>query len=236
MHRASLLLAASLLSLMLAPAAFSETRTYDFKDFKKLSVSALYEVEFVQAPTYSITIDSKTNRFDDILVEKKGDMLMIGRPDHGWNDNRRNREDVRDVVRISAPNLNELDLHAAVNFRARAMKTDKLDLNLHAAVDLDIAGIDAKTIVIESHAGVQAKLSGTCGDLSLATHTGADVDAHDLKCSTVSVEAHTGADASVFASQSVKASARMGSTIRVAGHPKSVQKEISKTGDIQIAD
>jgi hypothetical protein len=236
MRRASLLLAASLLTATLAPAAFAETRTYDFKDFKRLSVSALYEVEYVQSPIYSITIESKTNRFDDILVEKKGDTLSIGRPQREWNDNRRNRDDVRDVVRISAPTLTELELHAAVNFRSKALKADRLDLNLHAAVDLDIAGIDAKTINVESHAGVQAKLAGACSALVITTHTGADVDANNLKCSTVSVEAHTGADVSVFASQSVKASARMGSTVHVAGHPKSVTKSTSKTGDIVIAD
>lgn len=236
MHRAHLVLAASLLCIALAPAAFGETRTFDFKDFKRLSVSALYDVEFVQAPAYSITIDSKAHSFDDILVEKKGDMLSIGRPKNAWNDDRRKHDDVREVVRISAPNLSEIELHAAVNFRSKALKTDRLDINLHAAVDLDMAGIDAKTINVESHAGVQAKLAGACSELVIATHTGADVDASNLQCSTVSVEAHTGADVSVFASQSVKASARMGSTVRVAGHPKSVTKSISKTGDIVIAD
>jgi hypothetical protein len=234
MHRASLLIAACLLPVALAPAAFAETRTYDFRDFKRIAVSALYEVEFVQSPTYSISIESKTNGFDAITVEKKGDTLVIGRPENSWRDRKHDDRDVHDIVRISAPSLTALELHAAVNFRSKSLKTDTLNLELHAAVDLDMANIEARTIKMESHAGVQAKLSGTCSELTLASHTGAEIDAGELKCSKVDVDAHTGANASVFASQSLTAKARMGSTIRVAGHPKTVSKNAGMASDIEI--
>lgn len=236
MLRASLLVAAGLVASATAPAAVAETRSYDFKDFRRISISALYEVEFVQSPTWSITIDSRSNSFEDIIVEKKGDLLHVGRPEGSWQDGKRKHDDKRDIVRISAPSLSAIDLHAAVTFRSRALKTDRLDLDMHAAVDLDMAGIDAKTINVQSHAGVQAKLSGVCGDLNIASHTGADLDAHDLKCSKVDISAHTGANASVFATQSLTASAHRGSNIRVAGHPKSVTRTASMASEIEIAN
>src|SRR5690349_3992697 len=108
----------TLMALSAAPA-FAETRSYDFKTFTKLEISAGYEVTFTQAPQRSVTIES--DDFSRIVVEQTGDTLRIKRP---RNTDLHGR--VHDVVRITAPDLDAADLAAGVKFRADGLRVDNL--------------------------------------------------------------------------------------------------------------
>src|SRR5262245_8180748 len=123
------------IALLFAAPAVAETRSYDVKDFKKIRVNSVYEVEFVQGPKFSVEIDSQYGDFSFIIVKKDGDTLRITRP-AGMHS-----QPLHDVVRISAPDLEELGLHSAVDFKAKNLNLDVLALDLHSAVTLDIQGM-----------------------------------------------------------------------------------------------
>jgi hypothetical protein len=215
------------LTLLVAAPAFAETRTYDFRNFKKLDISAGYEVIFTQSNQTSVTIES--DNFDRITAKQTGDTIKIGRPE---NTNIRGR--VHDIVRISAPDLERAELNAGVKFSVDGLQVDNLDLDINAGVEADFRRVTARNIRLDANAGVEVKLDGGCETLSVDAAAGVEIDATNLRCKSANVDASVGASVRVHTVERIVADAGMGASIRVAGSPKEVQKHASLGGSISV--
>jgi hypothetical protein len=215
------------LTLLVAAPAFAETRTYDFRNFKKLDISAGYEVIFTQSNQTSVTIES--DNFDRITAKQTGDTIKIGRPE---NTNIRGR--VHDIVRISAPDLERAELNAGVKFSVDGLQVDNLDLDINAGVEADFRRVNARNIRLDANAGVEVKLDGGCETLSVDAAAGVEIDATNLRCKSANVDASVGASVRVHTVERIVADAGMGASIRVAGSPKEVQKHASLGGSISV--
>src|SRR5262245_12814453 len=134
--RTALLLPAIPLMLLAAAPAFAETRTFDFRNFKNIDISAGYEVIFTQSNQHSVTIES--DNFNRITAKQTGDTIKIGRPE---NTNMRGR--VHDIVRISAPDLEQAKLNAGVKFAVDGLQVDNLELDINAGVEADFRRVNA---------------------------------------------------------------------------------------------
>jgi hypothetical protein len=222
------LLAASAITIALSSPAFAETRSYDFKAFTKIDISAAYEVIFTQSNQRSLTIES--DDFSKITVRETGDTLKIGRPD----DTRINNKRTRDIVRISAPDLDRAELNAGVKFLVDGLQVDTLDLDINAGVDAEFRRVNAKAVRIDASAGVNIDLDGTCETIRVDASAGVDVDASRLRCRSADVDAGVGSSVKVHSVESVKADAGMGASIVVSGGPKSVDKHVSLGGSVSL--
>jgi hypothetical protein len=220
---------AVLLSLSIAAAtpAFAETKSYDFRNFDKIDISAGYEVIFTQSPQHSVTIES--DNFNRITAKQTGDTIKIGRPE---NSNIRGK--VHDVVRISAPDLEQATLNAGVKFFVDGLQVDHLDLDINAGVEADFRRVNAKTIRLDANAGVEVELDGTCETLHVEASAGVDVDASGLRCKSANVDAGVGSSVSVQSVERVVADAGLGASIRIAGAPKDVEKHVSLGGSVSL--
>jgi len=215
------------LTLLAAAPAFAETRTYDFRNFKNIDISAGYEVIFTQSNQTSVTIES--DNFNRITAKQTGDTIKIGRPE---NTNIRGR--VHDIVRISAPDLERAELNAGVKFSVDGLQVDNLDLDINAGVEADFRRVNARSIRLDANAGVEVKLDGGCEALSIDASAGVEVDASGLRCKSAEVDAGVGASVRVHAVERIVADAGMGASIRVAGSPKDVQKHASLGGSVSV--
>lgn len=221
----ALLLATTLLA---APAAFAETKTYDFRTFTKLDIAAGYEVIFTQGPQRSVTIES--DDFTKVEAEQRGDTLRIGRPKNTNLGRHRNA----DTVRITAPDLDAAELNAGVKFSVDGLNVDDLTLDVNAGVEADFRRVKAHNITIDANAGVKIGLAGECQNLRIEAAAGVELDAKDLRCRTADVEAEVGSSVRVHAIDSVVAEAGLGASIRVAGSPKDVQKHSALGGSVSV--
>jgi hypothetical protein len=217
------------LTLLVAAPAFAETRTYDFRNFKKLDISAGYEVIFTQSNQTSVTIES--DNFDRITAKQTGDTIKIGRPE---NTNIRGR--LHDVVRISAPDLEQAKLNAGVKFHVDGLQVNDLDLDINAGVEADFRRVNARNIRLDANAGVEVKIDGGCETLSVDAAAGVEIDATNLRCKSANVDASVGASVRVHTVERIVADAGMGASIRVAGSPKEVQKHASLGGSISVGE
>jgi hypothetical protein len=224
MRQFALLLATSTLAM----PAFADTRTYSFNSFTRLDISAGYEVIFTQAPQRSVTIES--DDFSKIEVEQRGDTLRVGRPDNTSISRRHST----DIVRISAPDLEEATLNAGVRFSVDGLNVDNLALDINAGVEASFRRVQAQTIRLDANAGVDVDLAGSCQTLEVEASAGVDVDAEELRCNRANVDAGVGSSVSVHAITSVSADAGLGATIRVAGGPKDVDKHTSLGGSVVV--
>jgi hypothetical protein len=220
----ALLLAASALAM----PAFADTKSYTFNTFTRLDISAGYEVIFTQAPQRSVTIESSD--FSKIEIEQRGETLRVGRPENTNINGRR----PPDIVRISAPDLEEAALNAGVKFTADGLSVENLVLDINAGVKAVFAHVQAQTIRLDANAGVDVELAGTCQTLEVEASAGVDVDAEQLRCSRAIVDAGVGSSVSVHATGSVSADAGLGASIRVAGGPKDVDKQTSLGGSVVV--
>jgi hypothetical protein len=215
------------LLLLAAAPAFAETRTYDFRNFKNIDISAGYEVIFTQSNQHSVTIESEN--FDRITAKQTGDTIKIGRPE---NTNIRGR--VHDVVRISAPDLEKAKLNAGVKFAVDGLQVDNLDLDINAGVEADFKRVNARSIRLDANAGVEIELDGSCETLHVDASAGVDIDASGLRCKTADVDAGVGSSVRVHTIERVVADAGMGASIRVAGSPREVEKHASLGGSVSV--
>jgi hypothetical protein len=224
MLRTSLIAASSLL---LALPALAETKSYDFKTFTRLDISAGYEVIFTQSPTRSVTIESEN--FDKIRISQNGDTLNISRPP---NTSVRSRN--TDVVRISAPDLESADLSAGVKFTSASLTIDNLDLDVSAGVEATFGNLKAKNVRVDASAGVVVELKGECESIKVDASAGAELKAKDFRCREARAEGSAGASLYLNASELLRADAGVGASIQVAGKPKSVDKSASLGGSVKI--
>lgn len=165
-----------------------------------------------------------------IEVEQRGDTLRIGRPRNTNINHRRSP----DIVRISAPDLNQATLNAGVKFAVDGLRVDDLVLDINAGVEASFRGLQAQTIRLDANAGVDVDLAGLCQKIEIEASAGVDIDADGLKCNSATVDAGVGSSVSVHAVDRVEADAGLGASIRVAGSPKDVDKHTSLGGSVTL--
>lgn len=217
--------AAAVAAIGLAAPASAEVRTYNLAGFKKIEASAAFHITFTQSPTYSVVIDSKYDGLHNIIVEKVGDTLRITRPK---DKNLKGKMD--DVVRISAPSLEALTLHAAIEFEAKTLKVNDLAITADAAVEIDIDDLTARNITIVADAASEMDFAGSCAKLTATLGAASELDADKLKCRETHIEAGTASNVHAFASEKAVANAGMASTIRISGRPRDFKETHDRFG------
>ena len=216
------LLASGLIALVAAAPALAETKTYNITGFKKIEVDSAYTVEFTQGP-FSVVADSRENNLDKITIEKRGDTLRITRPD---NTNIRHR--VEDIIRISAPSLDEIRLHSAVEFTAARLNADALKIVTHSATKVAIADLDVKSLDVDAHSAAVFDLKGDCGKLTLKLDSASKFMGSDLRCREAAIDAGTASNVRAWASEKARVEAGTASNVTIGGKPKDFDSKTAK--------
>lgn len=234
---------AGMLMLAIAAPVSAETRKYDLAGFHRIEASKAFTIRFTQSPDWSVTVDSRNNNLDQIVVEKEGDTLRITRPEGfcmmilrdgrttAAGDTSRSdclNHDVDDVVTVSAPGLDALALDAAIKFTADRLKADSLDIRAHAAAVVEIGKLTAGAVDAHVDAASRLTLAGSCKTLDVELGAASKVEAANLKCTDASVDAGAASSAQVYASRKATARAGVAANVQVSGHPKDFQKSADR--------
>lgn len=241
---------AALTALAITSPAAADAKNYSLSGFTKIEASAGFAIEFTQSPTWSVKVDSRYNNLDKIIVEKVGDTLRISRPEgfctmrisrDGASKDRVNNgcldHDIEDVIIISAPDLEALDLHAAVSFTAPKLDVDKLDVDGRAAVTVNIDDLRVGKLDVDLDSASKLTAAGTCSRVVMTLGAATKVDTKGLRCREADVDAGVATKVEVFASDKAVANAGISSTVRVSGKPRDFQKSVAKFGStVELAD
>ncbi len=225
------LLTIAAVSLALAAPAFADTKTYNLSGFTRIDADAAFEIVFTQSSNWSVVVDSNPNNLDKIIIEKDGDTLRIRRPEHT-----RLKGKVRDIVRISAPDLEALTLDAAIKFTADRLTVDKLDIDVEAATSIDIAQLKTETLDARIEAASNLNISGECNRFTLEIGAASTVHASNFKCREAIVRGGEASSVQVYASDKAFARAGTASSIKVSGRPRDFQKEAGFASSVSLAD
>jgi hypothetical protein len=186
------------------------TRTLDFKDFDKIEVAGVYELNVTVGPNFAITLAGSEEELDRVKASLEDGALVLDqskRQKHGLR-----RHGV--TATISMPALSALDISGVV--------------------DGDIEGVAGGDFAIDLSGVGDVELSGECDALTARVSGVGDLNAEELKCKTAKINVSGVGDAAVYASEAVEASISGMGEIDVYGSPASVEKNGGMFSHIEV--
>lgn len=203
-------LAAGLAACAIMPAS-AETRSYNLSGFSEISASSSADVVLKQGP-FSITAESTNGGFDELVVEVRGDTLVVAREskDRNWNWGSR----VHYTVTVTAPSIDALRASSSADIVASSYAFKNLEVSVSSSGNV--------------------KLSGSCADLDVKVSSSGDFRGSDLKCENARVSASSSGDADVYASKSADGRASSSGDVRIHGKPAQFDKSTSSSGSVKL--
>lgn len=221
---------AAIAALFMAGSAAAETRTFDVGSFTEIDVSGGLDVEFTTGGAQSVTVLNKKDDFSDIIVEVKGDTLVLKRKKKNWGGWKKRQQY---LVTVSAPVLSAIEASSGSDVDGSGL-SGAVSIDASSGADVDISDIQAKTVGLESSSGSDITVSGTCSDVRADSSSGSDISAKALKCETARAEASSGSDISLYATKTVSADVSSGADVDVYGSPTDVRSDKSSGGSVNI--
>jgi hypothetical protein len=197
------------LVVAIALPAWADTRAYNLSGFTEISASSSADVVLKQGP-FSVSAESSSGDFKDLIVEVRGDTLVIGRESNGWNFGNRTRY----TVTVTAPSIQELRASSSADIAASDYSFKNLDVSVSSSGNVT--------------------LSGSCTDLDLNVSSSGDFRGTDLRCDNARVSASSSGDADVFAAKSANAKASSSGDVRIHGKPATFDKSTSSSGSVKV--
>lgn len=225
------ILAASVATLILATPALAETRDYDVSSFTAIDVSAGIDVSFETGQSQSVSVENSKGDFGDIIVEVRGDTLVLKRPNRGLSWAKRERYSVA----VSAPTLSVLDVSSGADAIGSGLSGREVSISTSSGADANVVDIVAENVSLSSSSGSDLKASGTCDHVEADSSSGSDIEARELICKSADADASSGSDIEIYASERVDADASSGADVDVFGGPTQTQIDKSSGGSVSIS-
>ena len=182
-----------------------QTQSRDIRGFKSVDVSGVFQVEIVAQKDFSVQVEADENLLQYIRTEVDGDVLEI-------STSKGIKSSSGLKVRISAPDIEKLDVSGAAKVSVTDLKNVALLLDTSGASKINLAGETDKLII----------------DVSGAS----SIEAENLKTRAATVDASGASKISVFASESVRADASGASRITYTGGAADIVKKSSGASSV----
>ncbi len=224
------LIAAAAVTLALALPALAETRNYDVPSFTGIDVSAGIDVTFETGSAQSVSVENSNGKFGDIIVEVRGDTLILKRPRRGLSWGKRQRY----TVTVSAPILSNIEASSGADADGSGLSGAEVTISTSSGADANVSAIEAGNVSLSSSSGSDLKASGTCDQITADSSSGSDINAKNLHCVTGYADASSGSDIEIYASERATAEASSGADIDVFGGPEVTDIDKSSGGSVNI--
>lgn len=184
--------------------AKSETRA--LTGFKEIKAGGAVNLDISFKPEYSVSIEADDNLLEHITTEVNGDTLVIGMKDNINSKNKIN-------VRITMPELTDLDISGASTGNVAAVKGEKLVVGLSGASKL--------------------KIDGEVRQFNARAGGASNIDAANLKVENADVDSSGASGITVNASGDLKAGASGASSVTYIGDPRSLKQNSSGASSVK---
>lgn len=183
-----------------------KTETRDVSGFTAIDVSGAFEVEIVAQKDFSVEVEADDNLLELIKTEVDGDTLKI-----------KTEKSIKSSgplrIRISAPNIESLDLSGASKVNIINLNNDSLSL--------------------DSSGASKIKLEGTTKTFDVEMSGASKLDAENLKAENVSVDSSGASSAYVYVTNELKVDLSGATNVTYSGSPKSVHKKASGASSVK---
>lgn len=224
-------------ALIWSTVAAAETRSFELPVFDEIDVSIAIRAEIVVGGGQSVRVEAASARdLDELAVTVRNGTLVIA-PGRGFLESlgRWLGGDGDVAAYITVPELRELGARAGADIRATGMSGRDLTVVVSSGARVLLEALAGDEVTADASSGGSLDAAGTCGRLDAQASSGGALDLLRLECETVRVDASSGGGASVFARDSVEASASSGGGVNVAGGPDEVDIDASVGGWVNVA-
>lgn len=173
--------------------------------FKAVDVGGVFQVEIVAQKDFGVEVEADDNLLPLIRTEVDGGTLRIEADKHLST-----RNPIR--IRISAPDIEKLEVSGAANVTLSNLKNTKLS--------------------VEGSGASRTKISGETAKLDIDVSGGSKIDADELKSATAVIDASGASLVTVNVSDDLTSDASGASKIFYAGNPKNVSSNNSGASSI----
>ncbi len=175
-------------------------------DFKQIDVGGNFQVEITAQKEFSVEVQADDNLLPLITTEVRGGVLRI---------ETEKRISTRNpiIVRISAPDIEDLDVSGASKVNLTNLANESLQIHTSGAS--------------------KVKVEGTTANLEIKVSGASKVEAENLKAENVSVDASGASNVSVSVSNDLKVDASGASNISYSGTPTNLEKKTSGASNVK---
>jgi hypothetical protein len=179
----------------------------DVSGFRGIRAGGAMQIEIVAGKEFSVEIETDDNILPLIKTEVRGGVLHIEREGNVWTRSRS-----RTMVRISLPQLDELNISGATTANVSGVKSEQFELKLSGASKINI--------------------EGEAGALKVDLSGASKLDAENFRVAKADVEVSGASKANLFVSETLNADASGASKINYSGNPQTVTKDVSGASKI----
>lgn len=188
------LTALAAISMLLAPTAFAETKTFDADAFSRIQVKGVMNVVHTTGPETKVTVETDTGDFSDARIENEGDTLVVTREIlkkkrswFSWGGNSTNisndgktikingKRVPRYTVYVTGPDLEDVQVSQSSSFESKTINADDFEASVSSSGTM--------------------KLGGTAGASRLSASSSGELMAKDLKSGTLRISASSSGEA-----------------------------------------
>jgi hypothetical protein len=181
------------------------TEKRSLSGFKGVDVGGIFQVEITAGNEFALEIETDDNLLPLIKTEVNDGVLEI-------ESEGRISPSGKILVRISAPDITELDVSGAANVTLNGVKNSNLAVEASGASKLRIAGVTTK--------------------LTVETSGASKVDADDLKTGNATVDGSGASHVELNVSGELNADLSGASHVTYSGTPTAVHKKTSGAGSV----
>lgn len=183
-----------------------KTENREVSGFKAIDISNAFEVEITAQKDFQLEVEADDNLLPLIKTEVNGDTLVI-KTDKSLKTGNPLK------IRISAPDINNLELSGASKVSLVNVSNDALSL--------------------DSSGASKIRIEGTTKNFSVEMSGASKLDAENLKAENVSVDSSGASNATVFVTNVLKADLSGATNVTYLGSPKSVEKKTSGASSVK---
>ncbi|HZY36786.1 MAG TPA: head GIN domain-containing protein [Mucilaginibacter sp.] len=200
--------------------------------FHAIDVAGSYDVYITQGTTESVKVEAPSDMMSHIKTDVDNGVLRIyNKNDHfHWGDLWGHHQKIR--VYVVAKDLNAISVSGSGDASFRdGIRANSLKLNVSGSGDMT-GRVEAKTLESDISGSGDMKLSGHADNSTVSVVGSGDFTARSLTTMSTTVQVSGSGDAQIYASDKLDASVVGSGDVSYSGHPKSVHKSKSGSGDI----
>jgi len=210
-------------SILYTCIIIAQDKVINLSDFQELSASTSVKIDLVLSSENKAEIDIVKGEIEELKIEESGDRLKIywkNRSGFNWGNNRQAN------ITLYTNGIDAIDVSAGAKvFSNDVIKSDDFEANVNSGGNLELEfNVGELDIVVNS--GGNFKAEGVAETLEINANSGGFFGGYQLEANHVNASADSGGAAKVFASESIKARANSGGSVKFKGNPKN--KNIKK--------
>ncbi len=193
------------------------------RDFNSVDLEGLLDVTIEKGDDWAVEIDGKDDEVRRYRIYTSGETLVVDYDNDRKGFWRQGFEGHQIDLRITMPNLREVEASGGGKVRFRGFDEDEVSIRLSGAVEGN-GGIDARSMNVKLVGASSLDLNGT-GYFLDADITGAcTLSAYGYEVREAEVEAHGASTAKVYVTEKLEISRGMASSVSHRGDPEVIHE------------